>query len=1033
MRELRLLVLMLLFSSVVSAQTRQLSGILKDSKTGEGIPSATLKVKGKSFSAVTDAGGSFTLTVPQGAFQLDISSVGYATKTVSVDANETSLMLSLDQGEGSLDEVVVTALGIVKEARKVGYAVTTVKGDQLSVARETNVGNSLAGRVAGLKISSTSSGPGGTSKLLLRGMPSMNSGGAPLIVINGIPVQNNQRGSSGEWGGADNGDGLGNLNPDDIESMTVLKGQSASALYGARASNGVIVITTKTGRRGDYAIDYNLNYQVDKALDFTDFQYEYGQGLGGEKPVTAQQALNSARLSWGERLDGSQVIQFDGNTYPYRAVKNNLTNFYRNGPTLTNTVAVSRGGDMGSFRLSASNMDSKSILRNSGVTRNTVNMNIVQKITDKLQVSLVANYIDERSNNRPQLSDGPMNANNGMFLATNIDQKILSPGFDPVTGNEIRWSDDEYVTNPYFVINKYINDIGRRRLIATPTVKYNFTNWLYAQARMGYDNSDDKVFTVAPWGTAYQNFLGSLGAQGGSRTTEVNYEGLVGASKDITTDLSFDAVVGANKRVNRYEMQTWSSTGNSRWILPNFYTISNASDPIARNYNYSKTQVNSAFYTLDFSYKDFLTVGTTGRYDAYSTLPTNNNTIFTPSVSASLLLHDFLNINKLNFAKFRTSYAQTSGESTEAYRTLMYYTLSPAFNGAPVGNFSSDLPSGLLKPFITTEYEVGLELRLFDNRLNVDIAGYTRKTTNEIMPAQFSISTGYTAGFVPTGSTQNRGIELQITGTPIRGKDFTWVSSFNLTSVKNKILETDQAGNPQNLGQNRGTLGNAVTAYVKGLPGPQIRAYDYLYDSKGDILVDGSGLPRRGELVNMGSVLPTLYGGWNNEFTYKNFAVSFLIDYNFGNKILSATSYYAMFRGLHKQTLEGRETGVTVGYLDNGNPNTTTASAQSYYQRLSQEVTKLHVQDGDFIKLRQVNIGYTFSESMFSKVPLFRGATISLVGRNLFYLMKKADNIDPEASFGANVRYFGIEGTSLPTARTLGFNLALKFKNGRSN
>jgi TonB-dependent SusC/RagA subfamily outer membrane receptor len=314
MRELRLLVLMLLISSVLSAQTRQLSGLLKDSKTGSGIPAATLKVKGKNFSAVTDADGAFKMTVPEGAFQLEISSVGYTAKTVSVDANENGLMLSLDQGAGTMDEVVVTALGIVKEARKVGYAVTTVKNDALSVGRETNVGNALSGRVAGLKVSSTSSGPGGTSKLLLRGMPSMTGAGSPLIVINGVPVQNVQRGAAGEWGGADNGDGLGNLNPDDIESMTVLKGQSASALYGNRATNGVIVITTKSAKKGDYNIDYNLNYMVDRALDFTDFQKVYGQGVGGQKPGSAAAAQTTARLSWGAKLDGSPITQFDGNS-----------------------------------------------------------------------------------------------------------------------------------------------------------------------------------------------------------------------------------------------------------------------------------------------------------------------------------------------------------------------------------------------------------------------------------------------------------------------------------------------------------------------------------------------------------------------------------------------------------------------------------------------------------------------------------------------------------------------------------------------
>lgn len=1030
MREFRLLVLMLLISSVLSAQTRQLSGLLKDSKTGSGIPAATLKVKGKNFSAVTDADGAFKMTVPEGAFQLEISSVGYTAKTVSVDANENGLMLSLDQGAGTMDEVVVTALGIVKEARKVGYAVTTVKNDALSVGRETNVGNALSGRVAGLKVSSTSSGPGGTSKLLLRGMPSMTGAGSPLIVINGVPIQNAQRGAAGEWGGADNGDGLGNLNPDDIESMTVLKGQSASALYGNRATNGVIVVTTKSAKKGDYNIDYNLNYMVDRALDFTDFQKVYGQGVGGQKPGSAAAAQTTARLSWGAKLDGSPITQFDGNSYPYSAVSGNINRFYRNGPSMTNTIALSKGGENGTFRISFSNLDSKSILQNSGLTRNTVNMNFTQKITNKLSVTMIGNYIDERSQNRAYLSDGPLNANNGFFLANNINIKTLAPGYDPATGNEVVFSDDIYVTNPYFVVNQFKNNLGRRRLIVTPSVRYDILKWLYVQGRVGYDNSDDNSFSVTPWGTAYsQDRRGGLNGIGKSQLSEINYEALIGGNHDLTKDLTLDFTLGANKRVNQYEGM---SIGGGPFIVPYQYTYNNVVN-FNRGYGFSKQQVNSAFYSLDFAYKGILTLSTTGRYDAYSTFPTNVAGIFTPSVSASFLFHDYLKWKALDYGKLRVNYAQTSGEPQAPYTTSLYYGLGNTYNGTPIGTYNQSLPSGLLRPFAVTEYEVGFDLRFFNNRLTLDLAAYDRKTKKEIMPANYSIATGYTSGYVGTGSTQNKGVEVQITGKPVMTKSFTWTSSLNFTSVKNKILATNPEGRNLNLGTNRAVIGNAVTAFAVGYAGPQIFAFDYKYDSKGDIIVDGSGYPVRGNLVPMGSVLPKFYGGWNNEFTYKKFTFSFLIDFNYGNKILSATQNYAMVRGLHKMTLVGRETGITTGVTDNGQPNTVAADAQGYYTALARNVTKTNVLDGDFVKLRQVNLGYTFSESMFNKVPVFRGATISLVGRNLFYFMKKSDNIDPEASFGANISYLGIEGTSLPTARTIGFNLNLRFKNGSKN
>jgi outer membrane receptor protein involved in Fe transport len=349
--------------------------------------------------------------------------------------------------------------------------------------------------------------------------------------------------------------------------------------------------------------------------------------------------------------------------------------------------------------------------------------------------------------------------------------------------------------------------------------------------------------------------------------------------------------------------------------------------------------------------------------------------------------------------------------------------------GQPVGSFPTALPSGLLKPFTTEEFEVGADLRFFGSRLNIDVAYYTKKTKNEVMSAQYSITSGYTSGYVPTGSMKNNGLELLISGSPIKSKDFSWNVSFNFTNVKNEVVSTDVAGNRINLGQNRATLGNAITAYVVGLPGPQIMAYDYKYDSKGEMVVDASGYPVRGNLIPMGSVLPTTYGGLNNEFTYKGFNFSFLFDYSFGNKILSATSYYSIFRGLNKMTLDGRETGITKGVTASGAPNTVAADAQGYYRSIAQNVTKVHVLDGDFIKLRQLSLGYNLPASILQPLKFISGIQIALVGRNLWTVMKKSDNIDPEATFGSNVRYYGIEGTSLPTTRSYGVNLNIKFKN----
>lgn len=1024
------LILLLLLFPVTSlfAQTKTLTGIVKDS-ANQPLAAATVSVKGERISTITNEDGRFNLTVPSRDVVLEVSYTGYNTVTFPVNGSQTDVSITLQQGNNTITDVVVTALGIRKDERKLGYAVTTVNGNQLNKARETNVALSLSGQVAGLNIHGVSGGPGGSARILLRGMPSMNSGGSPLFVINGVPIDNSIRGSAGEWGGADAGDGISNINPDDIETMTVLKGQAASALYGARASNGVILITTKSGKKGSPTVEYNTNFVVDQPIDYTDYQYVYGQGQNGQKPTTAAAALGTDRLSWGSKLDGSSVIGYNGEQYTYSAYKDNLENFYRTGTTFTNTLAVSGGGENGTYRISASNLGNQAIVRNSGIQRKTFNLNLSQNVTSRLNVTAIVNYIDEQDKNREQLSDGPGNPNNFQFLATNVNADIFKPGYD-ANGNEIVFSDDEYVTNPWFVVNKWINNTGRKRLITSLSAKYNFTDWINLTARMGYDHENDRYFNVTPTGTGYSfNSAGQSGSLNlsNAQTSELNLDAILNLSHKLTNDINLDATFGGNIRRNRFES---IGISGGPFVIPNLYTPSNVVS-FGRSYGYNLREVHSGYYSIDFSYRNFLTLATTGRYDAYSTLynssiPTNKRNIFTPSVTGSFVFSELMHSSKLNFGKLRASYAQTSGEPVGAYQTAVYYGVGNSINGVPVGNFSSNLPNLFLKPFVKTEVEVGAELKFFNSRLGLDIAYYVQKTKNEIMNANLSTSTGYSSTVIANGSTQNKGLEVQVTGSPIRSRNFSWDATFNLTSVHNKILETDAANNNVSLGTYRPL--NANTAFVVGLPGPQILARDYTYDAKGNIVVDASGLPVQGPLVAMGSVLPTLFGGFRNDFNYKNFNLSFLIDYNYGNKILSATNYYSIYRGLNKMTLAGREDGILVtGVKADGSTNSVKANAQDYYQRLA-SISKINVLDGDYIKLRQVTIGYTFSENALRNLPLFSSIQVSLVGRNLLTLMKKTDNIDPEAGFNPTINYAGIEGTSLPSTRTFGINANFKFK-----
>ncbi|PSL25367.1 SusC/RagA family TonB-linked outer membrane protein [Chitinophaga ginsengisoli] len=1035
MRHLRLLVVAMLLSTVAFAQTRQVQGTVKDSKSGAPLGSVSIKVQGKNIFAITGADGAFTLkNVPEGEVTLETSLIGYTSKGIKLAAGQTSVDFTMEESSSQLGEVTVTALGISKESKKLGYSVTKVDGASLTQARETNVAYSLGGRVAGLSVSGTNGGPGSSARVLLRGMASFGAS-SPLYVINGVPMDNSQRGAAGEWGGSDNGDGISNINPDDIESMTVLKGASASALYGTRATNGVILITTKSGKKGTMQVEYNTNYTLDKAIDYTEYQYTYGQGQHGAKPVNAADALSSTRLSWGTKLDGSMTPQFDGKSYAYSAVDDNISRFYRTGPTFTNTLSVSGGGDKGVFRVSASSMDNHSILRNSGLKRKTFNLNLEQNLTTKLKVSALVNYIDDRSQNRPQLSDGPLNANNGLFLATNIDEDLMKPGYNPDNnGREVVWTDDNFVTNPWFVVNQFINNIDRRRWISALTVRYDLFDFLYAQARIGYDNINDRKFKVTPWGTAYSTSTlangttvsGDLDLRN-EQSTEMNADGLIGFKKNIVEDLQVDLAVGGNLRKRTFEMV---GVSGNQFIIPYVYSYSNVTN-FGRNYDYQARESQSGYYTADFSYKGFLTIGTTGRYDVYSTLPAGNRSIFVPSVSGSFIFSELVHIPKLNYGKLRASWANASGEPTDAYITKSYYNVGSTIAGVSTGDFSSTLPNLYLKPFKLKEAEVGLELKFFENRLGIDLAYFHRKTNSEIIQGTISSATGYDKAYFGTGSTLNKGFEAAINGTIVSTSNFTWNASVNGTYIKNKILDiygSNSSSTVLTLGTYRPL--NANTALVKGMSGPQILAYDFKRDDKGQLLLDASGLPQNdGVLRPMGSVLPKFFGGINNDFSYKGFNLSFLIDGKFGAKLLSATKDYAVYRGLDKATLAGRESGIVVdGIIEStGEKNTKNVDAQTYYQAYANKISKNSVLDADFIKLRQVTLGYTMGRKVLGKTP-FESIGISLVARNLLTLMRKSDNVDPEAGFSSLINYAGIEGTSLPSTRTYGVNVNVKFK-----
>lgn len=999
------------------------TGKVVDEK-GEALPGVSVSVKGTTTGTMTGPDGTFSLNAPANAV-LVFSSIGYTSQEIAV-GSKTVINVSMVPANADLKEVVVTALGISKEQKKLGYSVSTVNGESLNKAKETNVALSLQGRVAGLSVGASNGGPGSSARVLLRGLTSFTAG-SPLYVINGVPMDNTQRGASGEWGGADYGDGISNINPDDIESMTVLKGQSASALYGSRAVNGVILITTKTGKKNSpFGVEFNTNVQLDQPVDNTDFQQVYGQGIQGVKPTTLDAARASGSLAWGPKMDGSQVMQIDGQMHTYSPVKDNYISFYRTAPTFTNTVSFTGGNDAGAFRLSLSDLRANSMVPNSYLDRKTFNFNGSQNVTKKLSVNVVANYVLENSKNRSGLSDGPGNPNNVQFLAPNQDQKTLSPGTN-ADGKELTFTDDSYVTNPYFAAYNFQANVKRDRFISSLSAKYDINSWIYLQGRLGYDKSNDQRINIEPTGTGYRNDNGTMNQQN-NQITEFNADALVNAKHDLVKDfLNVDLSVGANLRKSSFN-GTYIN-GQNGFIIPYFYSLKNfTSRDSGPTNDLSQKEVRSAYYSADFSIKDYLVLSTTGRYDAYSSVSSSvGRGIFSPSVSGSFIFSELYHMNGVDLGKVRLSFAQTSNDPA-AFANTVYYDLNNAIHGTPAAGFSSQLPNLFLAPFKLKELEAGLEMKFWGDRFGFDLTAFSRRTHNEIINANIDWSTGYTNRYIGTGSTQNRGIELEIHGTPVKKQDFSWTPSFNFTYVKNKILQTDGITN-DNISFGTYRPMNANTALVVGMSGPQILAYDYKRDASGNVIIGDDGIPVRGDLKPMGSTIPNIYGGLNNTFNYKKFNLGFLIDYRFGAKVLSATEYYSIFRGLNQITLEGRETGIIAdGVTSTGAANTKSVSAQTYYQGLARNISSLDVLDGSFIKLRQVTFGYTFSADFLRGTP-FSSIGVSAVARNLWTIMKHTKNIDPESGFSNDVRYAGIEGTSLPFARTYGLNVNFKLKN----
>lgn len=971
----------------------------------------------------TNADGMFSIKVPAGGGTLQISSVGFAAKEVAFGSSESNLSISLDVKTGDLSEVVVTALGIKKEKKALGYALSEVKGEELTQARSNSFVNNLVGKVAGLNVSSTATGAGGSTRVILRGNTSISDNNQPLYVVDGIPIDNSNRGSAGMWGGSDAGDGIQMINPDEIETVSVLKGGNAAALYGARASSGVILITTKKGsKRKGLGVEVNSNATFESVIDYTDYQYKYGHGNGGVAPTTQSQANGINLNSWGGKLDGSSVMQWDGVARPYVGHPNNVKDFYNTGSNLNNSVAMYGGSDKMTYNFTLSDLNNSSVVPNSTLRRNNFSVNMNMTPVDKLAVNLSARYVRERSKNRPRLSDSPGNANFTIgLMPTSWDQATFKTSkLDPTTGGEQQFNGNPYVTNPYWAVEDFKNNDSRDRLIGAIEARYDLMKGVFVRGRLATDQYTRYSFGIEPQYTQYTQG-GSLN-QETDRFREFNGELILGVQKDLTSKIKLDALVGGNMMQNIDEVQSY---GGSNLLVPGFYNINNLQNKNT-NYGYAEKRIHSAFGSAEFSYNKYLYLTVTARNDWYSTLSPANWSILYPSVAASYILSDAVHLPALfNYAKVRASWAQVGGDRSPYGLNLPYSLNSNTFNGLGVGSIGTGtIPNKNLVPYKVTSYEFGFETRMLHDRLGVDFTVYNKKTTDDIISSQISGTTGYNSVLINVGQISNKGVEMLLTGTPYKAGKFTWDVSYNLGYNKSNVDKISDQITDATVDQARSMT--ASVHHIVGKSFGQIMAFDYKRNASGQLLLSG-GKPQRGNLIDMGSGVSPTTMGLNNTLRYGNFSFEFLIDAKFGGYIYSGTNDFGMYRGKTKETLTGREGGVLADGIDEGTgtKNTITVPVQDYYQSIALNISAPFVYKSDFIKLRQIVLGYNFPASMMSKTP-FKGASLSIVGRNLLILKKYTPNIDPESNYNAGNAQ-GLEWYGVPAVRSIGLNLNLKF------
>lgn len=1007
---------------VQQQDNKNVNGVIVD-ENGEPIAGANIVIKGTTTGTVSNIDGMFNLSVPQKGATLLITFIGYENSMVEV-SEKTQLRIVMVPVAEQLNEVVVTALGIKREKKALGYAMQEVKTDALTENKSVSIANMLQGKIAGVQIAQSGTGLGGSTRIIMRGLNSLSGNNQPLWVVDGIPINDGSQEAANEYGGVDRYGAASQINPEDIESISVLKGANAAALYGSRAQNGAIIVTTKKGKQGQpLEIEYNGNLEFNSIYDTYDYQNVYGQGSGGNFST-------SARGSWGPKMEGQlvpnwrNVIYGDKNYSDYALLPqpDYINEFYETGVQYSNSLIASAGNDHLTGRFSFTDSRNDGITPNHSINRQYYDLNTEFK-NKHLTIGVKVNFMREEVNNAPGQGEYGL-MNQLVNIPRGIRLSDLSSDILNADNKIINWSGPaENYSNPYgLIMDGNGNSNLRNRLLGQIRASLRITDYLNLTGRVGLDWYNDKRKT-----------FGLYLSDGSNATSQ--YAHVQSSNQEFNADL----ILNFNKTFNQFSVTAnlGTSVYNTTYEglvgdagsfqIPNFVYMSNGDRRLASE-SYSKKEIQSVFGNVNVGYKSMIYLDVTGRNDWSSTLPSSNWSYFYPSVSLSGIVSEMVKLpSVIDYLKIRASWAKV-GNDTNPYRLdYVYSSFSSMVNGGSVLEMKlpDTYPLRDLKPEETNSYEFGFDFRMFKNRFGVDFTYYNSSTINQILSINVPVTSGYTSKMINAGKMRSYGYELMVSGTPVRTKDWEWSVNLNWGLNRTECIELNESVKRYTLGSTRIA---SVVVEEGGKFGDIVANNAFKRDANGRILIDDNGFPIKETDKIIGNMLPKWTGSIGTSLQWKDVSFNALVDIRYGGNFISMTDNYACYAGNSKRTLEGRDGMVVPGIVEStGQENTKQITAEEYYSNIggSTGVAEAFMYDGTYVKMRELSLGWNLPKLWLKKTPL-KSVKISAVARDLFYFYKDAP-VNAESAFSREDYAQAFEYGSLPPTRSFGLSLNVKF------